>query len=70
MYLTAHRVWSPSNQEGINVFRHWHGSDHPWPENPAGLPEDDPGLIDPSVVHTPISPGGNRVRAYLDILAP
>ncbi len=70
MYLTAHRVRSSSNEEGINAFRHWHGLEYRWPESPSRLPEDDPGRLDESVTRTPIQPGGNRVRGYLDVLAP
>jgi hypothetical protein len=69
MYATAHRVLSTRNsREGINAFLHTHGHDFPWPEDAASLPEVNPGRLEDEIIG--IRPGGNRVRAYLDILAP
>lgn len=68
MYLTAHLVRSPNGAEGINAFRHVHGSDFPWPEDPSRLPETNPG--DLADTRASIPQGGNRVRSYLDVLAP
>lgn len=68
MYLTAHLVRSRDGEEGINAFLHLHGNGFPWPQEPATLPDTNPGK---TVRHqTSIPPGGNGVRAYLDILAP
>ena len=47
---------------------HKHPDDLQWPENAAGLADEHPGEIIRS--QTDIQPGGNQVRAYLDILAP
>lgn len=69
MYLTAHHVLSPSTgREGINAFYYSHG---PYTWNgfpPPGIPDQDPGeLLAQTVV---IAPPGNRVRSYLDVIAP
>jgi hypothetical protein len=70
MYITAHRVRAPtSNAEGINAFFYVHGSvvwDDPVA---AGIPDENPGtLMAQSIALSP--PSGNRVRSYLDIVAP
>lgn len=68
MYITAQRVLAASSQEeGINAFLHKHSIS--WTGTPPkGIPEQDPGaLVDR---HVEIPPGGNRVRSYLDIIAP
>ena len=70
MYLTAHRVRSATQAEGINSFRHWHGAEFAWPDDASALPETEPGVLDPAAARIAIRPGGNRVRAYLDVLAP
>lgn len=68
MYITAHLVKSRDQREGINAFLHVHGASFAWPEDAASLPEMTPGT---TVLHrTDLPPGGNQVRAYLDILAP
>jgi hypothetical protein len=68
MYVTAHLVRSREGDEGINAFLHVHGPQLPWPEDAAPLADTAPGKI----VHRRIDipPGGNQVRAYLDVLAP
>jgi hypothetical protein len=66
MYLTAQRVHSPASaREGINAFYYVHGALGP----PAqGIPDQNPGeLVAQTVV---VAPPGNRVRSYLDIVAP
>lgn len=69
MYATAHRVLSSRNgREGVNAFLHTHGRDFPWPQDAAVLPEMNPGRLEDEIIT--VRPGGNRVRAYLDILAP
>jgi hypothetical protein len=68
MYITAHLVKSGDQREGINAFLHVHGASFAWPEDASSLPETTPGR---TVLHrTDLPPGGNQVRAYLDILAP
>lgn len=68
MYVTAHLVRSSAGDEGINAFVHVHGVQFPWPDDAASLAETDPGKIVYRRVDLP--PGGNQVRAYLDVLAP
>lgn len=68
MYITAHLVKSSDQREGINAFLHVHGASFAWPDDASSLPETTPGR---TVLHrTDLPPGGNQVRAYLDILAP
>jgi hypothetical protein len=68
MYLTAHLLRSGDQREGINAFLHVHGVSFAWPDDASSLPETAPGR---TVLHrTDLPPGGNQVRAYLDILAP
>jgi hypothetical protein len=66
MYLTAHLVRSGSGSEGINSFLHRHGTNFGWPEDASAVPEQYPGSIVAKAVSIP--PGGNSVRAYLDVL--
>jgi hypothetical protein len=68
MYLTAQRVRAVHGaEEGINSFRHRHSST--WAgAPPAEIPDEDPGEL--VARHAPVKPGGNRVRSYLDIIAP
>lgn len=68
MYATAHRVLSLSGQTGINTFVHFHGAEYLWPAEPWRLPETEPGTLSREQVEVRV--GGNRVRSYLDILAP
>jgi hypothetical protein len=69
MYLTAQHVISPvTHREGVNAYYYSHGNylwDH---EPPPGIPDADPGALMNQL--TPIPPGGNRVRSYLDVVAP
>lgn len=69
MYLVAQRVSSSAGQEGINAFFYTHGpcvwvGDPP----PAVLPENNPGELVTQRLTVP--PPGNRVRSYLDLVAP
>jgi hypothetical protein len=66
MYLTAHLVRSANGSEGINSFLHRHGENFVWPDDASTLPEQNPGPIVASNIS--VSPGGNSVRAYLDVL--
>ncbi len=67
MLLTAQRVLSPSGQEGVNAFCHLHGP-YDWIEPPDGIPDTNPGeCVNERIA---VAPGGNRVRSYLDIIAP
>ncbi|MSP61261.1 MAG: hypothetical protein EXR72_13130 [Myxococcales bacterium] len=68
MYVTAHRVGAPMGDEGVNSFLHLHGAQFVWPDDPASLPERNPGALEER--RTEVPPGGNRVIAYLDVLAP
>ncbi len=74
MYVTAQRVVSSARpdgrrDEGINAFYHLHGS-FEWDDQPPPrfMPESDPGV--PTDSHVEVRPPGNRVRSYLDIVAP
>ncbi len=67
MYATAHLVRG-RGEEGINAFLHHHGPSFAWPEDAWNLPETRPGSIVARKLD--LEPGGNSVRAYLDVLAP
>lgn len=69
MYLTAQRVVSPAGQEGINAFFYLHGP-RTWIDAPPAdvWPEHNPGEL--VAQHLSVSPPGNRVRSYLDLIAP
>jgi hypothetical protein len=68
MYLAAQRVVAPkSKQTGINAFLYAHGGRR-WHVPPSDIPDRDPGRLErKSIV---VKPPGNRVRSYLDIIAP
>src|SRR3954462_1881712 len=68
MYVTAHLVKSRDQREGINAFVHLHGATFQWPDDASLLPDTTPGRT--VLRQTDPPPGGNDVRAYLDILAP
>ena len=68
MYITAHLVRSRDEREGINAFLHVHGAEFHWPDDASSLPDTTPGKT--ALHRTDLPPGGNDVRAYLDILAP
>jgi len=68
MLLTAQRVQNPAGLEGINAFCNLHGPYDWFGEPPAGIPDTNPGMrVNDNVI---VPPGGNRVRSYLDIVAP
>jgi hypothetical protein len=69
MYLTAQHVRAPvSDAEGVNAFFYLHGTDA-WDElAAAGIPDRNPGTLAAQSITLP--PPGNRVRSYLDIVAP
>ena len=68
MLLTALHVRSDSGAEGINAFCSLHGA-YVWPGvPPPGVPDSNPGERVNDQISVP--PGGNRVRGYLDIVAP
>jgi hypothetical protein len=68
MYLTSHHVVSPaSGEEGVNAFLYLHGA-RPWTAPAPELPEQNPGTLTAQSIS--VSPPGNRVRSYLDIVAP
>ena len=70
MYLTAQRVRAPATgEEGINAFFYQHGP-YVWEGfPPAGIPDANPGVLIHSVLELRRQ-GGNRVRSYLDVVAP
>jgi len=71
VYATAQHVIAPSDAAGINGFLRLHGADFSWPADArlvALLPSETPGEEVSS--HVALSPGGNAVRSYLDVLAP
>lgn len=66
MYLTAHRVRSLSTkEEGINAFYRVHGVN--WRGVDTTPVDAQSTLVEQ---HREITPGDNRVRSYLDIIAP
>ncbi len=68
MYITAQHVRSPQRIEGINSFFYLHGA-YVWTgEPPAGIPDENPGELMWQGLAVP--QGGNRIRSYLDIVAP
>jgi hypothetical protein len=68
MYLTAQRVRSSGGAEGVNAFQYAHGS-YAWQGlPPEGIPDKNPGTLVAQTLVVP--PPGNRVRSYLDVVAP
>jgi hypothetical protein len=74
MYISAHRVQAASRdggfgRQGINAFYYRHGP-QAWRGAPPEdfLPESNPGVFVDSSIEVP--PPGNRVRSYLDVVAP
>jgi hypothetical protein len=68
MYLTAQRVVAPRSKEtGINAFLYAHAGRH-WHVPPSDIPDRDPGRLERKNIV--VKPPGNRVRSYLDIVAP
>lgn len=69
MYLTAQRVQRPNtHEEGINAFYYMHGP-YVWDGLPPdGIPDENRGELARSSIA--VTPPGNRVRSYLDIVAP
>jgi hypothetical protein len=68
MYLVAQRVVSPLQSEGLNAFYYSNGSLVWQGLPPLGIPDQDPGELIDAIVAIP--PPGNRVRGFLDIVAP
>lgn len=68
MYLTAQRVFAPKSKEtGVNAFLYSHAGRR-WHVPPSDIPDRAPGRLErKSIV---VKPPGNRVRSYLDIVAP
>jgi hypothetical protein len=66
MYITAHHVVAPKDgSEGLNAFLYLHGKGQ-WSAPPR--PEEDPGELKRKLIS--VEPPGNRIRSYLDIVAP
>ncbi|MFH0919011.1 MAG: hypothetical protein V1913_01500 [Fibrobacterota bacterium] len=72
MYLTAQRVVSSDGQQGINAFFHLHRPHkQPKPTTPSevvAVAENNTGKLIKDTLE--VNPGGNRVKSYLDIVAP
>jgi len=67
MYLTALHVVDPATgQEGVNAYYYEHRVT--WDVPPPGIPDQDPGEL--VAHHLALPTGGNRVRAFLDVVAP
>jgi hypothetical protein len=68
VYLTAHHVVSPTTlREGINAFLYLHGLPA-WRVPPVGVPDQNPGQLVQQKIE--VTPPGNRVKSYLDVVAP
>ncbi len=68
MYLTAQRVVAPTTKaSGINAFLYRHGGRR-WHVPPRDIPDREPGRLAKKKIA--VEPPGNRVRSYLDIVAP
>jgi len=69
MYLAAQHVRSArTGDQGINSYIYGHGP-YFWLGWPPFMPEDNPGTLYDQYLEV-MPPGGNRILAYLDILAP
>jgi hypothetical protein len=70
MYLVAQHVLSPAGRgEGVNAFCYLHGPDLAWlGVPPEGIPGQNPGVLTAQLIS--VAPPGNRVRSYLDVIAP
>jgi hypothetical protein len=69
MYLPAHHVVSPTTRrEGFNALLYLHLG-QAWEHlSPADVPEQNPGALKAQSIS--VAPPGNRIRSYLDIVAP
>jgi hypothetical protein len=67
MRLAAQRVVSPGGRQGVNAFCYLHGP-HVWLDTPPPEIASHPGHLVESRIE--VKPPGNRVRSYLEILAP
>jgi hypothetical protein len=74
MYVTAHHVRRRNEgqpeEAGVNAFVHLHGRTVRWPRDAARLADEEPGREVLELRDAKVSPGGNEVRSYLDVLAP
>ena len=70
MYLAALHVVVPSTGfEGFNAFHYMHPDGAAWDLAPReGVPDQDPGVLVNTRIEIP--PPGNRLRSYLDVVAP
>ena len=64
LYLTAHKVLSPTGQTGVNAFRYAQAAVRSF----ELVEVDDPGVLEAQRIE--VSPGGNEVLCFLDVLAP
>ncbi len=68
MYLTAMRLQRPPEGSwGINIYVHWHPDGLPNREDPWQT-VNNPGPDDRNRREVQLKPGGNRVRAYVDMV--
>jgi hypothetical protein len=68
MYLTSQHVLAPATRhEGVNSLLYLHGPCS-WQAPPAEIPDQNPGTLVAQSIS--IRPPGNRIRSYLDIVAP
>jgi hypothetical protein len=69
MYLTAQHVVAPATRrEGVNAFFYRHMGQAWELLSPPDVPQGNPGILQASAIS--VAPAGNRVRSYLDIVAP
>ena len=69
MYAIAQRVLNRyTNSQGLNPFLHLHGNEFVWPDEPWSIPDTSPGSLATQL--TEVSPGGNNMSSYLDVLSP
>jgi hypothetical protein len=68
MRLTAQRVVSREGKGGINAFCYLHGPPQTWLDEPSPEVIKNPGHLTNS--HVEIPPLDNRVRSFLDLIAP
>ena len=64
LYLTAQKVLSPTGQTGVNAFRYAQAAVRSF----ELVEVDDPGVLEAQRIE--VSPGGNEVLCFLDVLAP
>jgi hypothetical protein len=70
MYLTAQHITNRAGELDVHTFLHLHDRDDcRFPSDPLSVPERNPGRLVARSPNPKIPPGGNRVVAYLDLIA-